>query len=401
MSCGSASTTSSSATSGFPTAASMASLATNYPVIWEEICDIQQAILAASSQCQPGGGQMCTTVGGNTPMTFVSGVSSVAVVSGGSGYFVDKPAVSFVPPLGSPGTGATATLTTNGGNILAVNITAGGTGYQPVNATMSVSSIAGVGAILQPLVDGNGSVVNINIANGGTGYTINDTVTATRAVAPNIAYVDAIFKITSVSLTGQIIEVVILQPGSGYQPSVATVQIVSTLNPALPYPIGTGFMSNVTTDITGVITGVIITNTGAGYATISPYLVITDPGTGATTSVTLGTGLTATSVASIAVLTPGDNYTTSATGAVLNPSTAALPNPPATPAVVTINSSVNTYGTNPNLYWQVWAGTTTNSAIAAQLSQVQSYFVGLGYTVTIQSNPATGSTIQWKICWSS
>jgi hypothetical protein len=115
--------------------------------------------------------------------------------------------------------------------------------------------------------------------------------------------------------------------------------------------------------------------------------------------VTLGTGLAATSVASIAVNTPGSEYTPLATGTVFNPSTAALPNPPASPAIVTINTSVNTFGTDPNMYWQVWSGVATNKPIQLQLTQVQTYFTALGYTVIIQSNPATGSTIQWKICW--
>ena len=382
--------------SNFPNAAQMESLATNYPVIWEEICMIQQAVLAASSQCQPSGGQMCTTVGGNTPMTFTAGVNSVTVVNGGSGYFTDRPAVTFIPPVGVvPSLVATGSVVTNGGNILGINITNGGSGYQPVSATMSVSSAAGLGAILQPLVDGAGGIVNINIANGGSGYTINDTVTATRAVAPNIAYVDAIFRITSVSLTGEIVEVVVLNPGSGYQPSTAQVQIVSSLNNSLPYPLGTGFLGNVLTDINGTITQVVVFNTGAGYAKYPPYLVISNPGTGAQTSVTL----TGTAVGSIAVTSSGSNYTLPISGTVFNPPTAPPPNPPATPAQVAVNIAVNTYGTNPNLYWQVWAGTTTNKPIQMQLNQVLSYFTALGYTIQIQSNPQTGSTIVWRIGW--
>ena len=388
-----------SSSSGFPSASTMEQLATNNAVIWEEICMIQQAVLAASSQCQPGGGQMCTTVGGNTPMTFVSGVSTVTVVNGGSGYFQDSPAVQFIPPIGSAGAGATGTVVTNGGNIVGITITAGGTGYQPINATMSVSSLAGTGAVLQPLTNANGNIVNVNIASAGTGYTIGDAVIATRAVAPNVAYVNAVFQITAVSITGAILSIAIINPGSGYQPSTAQVQIVSSLNSALPYPIGTGFLANVLTDNSGVITGVVVTNTGAGYAVYPPYLVITNPGVGATTAVTLGTGLTATSVASIAVTAPGTGYVLPITGTVMNPATAPLPNPPATPATVTINVSQNTYGTNPNLYWQVWAGTTTNKAIQLQENAVLSYFSNLGYTISIQSNPATGSTIQWKICW--
>jgi hypothetical protein len=378
----------------------MEQLATNYATIWTEIGMIQQAILAASSQCQPGGGRTCITVGGNTPMTFIDGVLSVTVVSGGFDYFQDQPAVVFIPPNGVvPIIMATGTVVTNGSSILQINITNGGLGYEPVSSTMNVSSVLGVGANLQPLVNGSGGITNVNIIAGGSGYTVGDTVTATRAVVPNIAYVDAVFKITAVSLTGQIISVVVLNPGSGYQDSVTTAQIVSSFNSATPYPLGTGFISTVLTNNTGVITSVVINNPGAGYAVDSPYLVITDPGTGATTKVILGTGLSATSVASVLVTSPGLGYTSSATGAIFNPPTAMVPTPPFVPAVVTINAAVNTFGTLPYLYWEVWAGTTTYNPIQIQENAVLSYFTNLGYTITIQSNPLTGSTIQWKICW--
>ena len=385
---------------GFPTASQMEGLATNLPVVWREICAIQQAVLAASSQCQPGGGQMCTVVAGTTPMTFVTGISSVQITNGGAGYFQDTPAVYFKPPYNTtPITPATATVTTNGGSILSINMVTAGLGYQPVPATMSVSSITGTLAILQPLVNASGQILGVNIVNAGTGYTTSDTITANRAVEPNIGYVDAIFAITAVSITGQIISLAILNPGSGYQSSVTEVQIVSTLDPLVAYPLGGSFVGTVLTTAPGAITNVQINNPGSGYVVFPPYLVITDPGTGAVTSVTLGTGLTATSVASIAVTTPGNNYTSSATGQVLNPFTAALPNPPATPAIVVINVANNTFDTDPHLYWQVWTNTATNKAIQMQMNTVLSYFVGLGYTIIIQTNPATGSTIQWKICW--
>jgi len=385
---------------GFPTATQMEGLATNLPVVWEEICAIQQAILAASSQCQPGGGQMCTTIGGTTPMTFVNGVLGVSVINGGAGYYQDFPSAVFIPPVGVvPSVIATATVTTNGGNILSINMINHGSGYQPVPATLAVSTLTGTLAVLEPLVNASGQIMGVNIVNGGSGYTTADSIVATRAVLPNPGYTNAIFAITSVSITGQIIGIAIINPGSGYQNSITTVQIVSSLNPLLPYPLGGSFIGSVLTDSFGVVTQVLINNTGAGYANFLPYLVITDPGTGATTLVTLGTGLTATSVASITVTSPGTQYTQLASGAVLNPPTAALPNPPASPAVVTVNVANNTYGTNPHLYWQVWTNTTTNKAIQMQLNTVLSYFVGLGYTIVIQTNPATGSTIVWKICW--
>jgi len=380
---------------GFPNAASMEQMATNNVVVWQEISMIQQAIMAAASQCQVGGGQMCTTIGGNTPMTFINGVTSIGITDGGVGYYQDTPTMVFVPPNGSPGMNATGTLTTNGGNITGITVTNGGTGYQPVPSSLSISTTTGSNAILEPLVDAAGQIISVNIVNPGTGYTITDSVIATRALPASPTYTNASFMISSVGSQGEILSVTVLQQGTGYQDSVATVKIVSTLNPALTYPLGTGFMADVFTDSLGAITDVFITNTGWGYAAIKPYLVINDPGTGATTQV----NLTADSVSSISVLTPGTNYTQSATGTVFNPTTALAPNPPASPAVVTINVSANTFGTTPSLYWQVWAGTVTNKPISVQLNAVLSYFKSLGYTIVIQSNPATGNTIQWRVCW--
>lgn len=381
---------------GFPNASLMQQMALNHPIVWQEISMIQQAILAASSQCQLGSGKMCTTVVGNTPMTFVSGIESVTVNDGGFGYFIDSPSLYFEPPVGViPAVIATGTVSTNGGNITGITITDGGLGYQPVSASMSVSSLTGLGAILEPLVNGAGEIVGVNIIDGGSGYTVGDSVTATRAVIPNIAYVDAVFAITGVSLAGQILSIAILNTGSGYQNSVAEARIVSSLNPFVSYPLGTGFLGTVLTDILGTITQVMIDNPGAGYSTYSPYLIISDPGTGAETSVTL----TGQSVTSVQILNPGTEYTSLATGTIFNPPTASLPNPPATQASVTINVSENIFGTNPNLYWQVWAGTATDKQIEIQLNQVLSYFKGLGYTIQIQTNPETGSSIQWKICW--
>lgn len=339
---------------------------------------------------------MCVTIAGNTPMTFVDGIESITVVNGGSDYYIDTPSVYFEPPVGViPTVEATGVVVTNGGNILSISITENGEGYQPVHATLSVSSLGGNGAELMPLVNAAGQIVNIDIINGGTGYTTNDTITATRAILPNIAYEDATFAITTVSVTGEIVAIAILNPGSGYQDSVAEAKIVSSLNPLLPYPLGSGFMSTVLTDVDGAITQVVISNTGAGYAEYKPYLVISDPGSEATTVV----NISGDSVSSISVTEPGVGYTTGATGTVFNPSTADLPNPPATPAVVTINVLENTFGTDPNLYWQVWSGVTTNKQIDLQMNQVISYFSGLGYTIKRQTNPETGITMQWLICW--
>lgn len=378
---------------GFPNAATMQQLATNYPIVWEEICMIQQAILFASSQCQAGGGKMSTVVAGNTPMTFISGVDSVTVVNGGLGYVIDTPGVRFNAPVGvTPTVEASGIVTTNGGNILGITITQGGNNYSPVSSRIVVDSGTGTGANIIPLVDAEGQIVNVSIAAGGTGYSMGDTITAIRAVLPNIAYTEAELVITEISNTGAIVDVGIIKPGSGYQDSVTTAEIVSTISPLLPYPLGGGFTGTVLVDTSGAITGVVIDNVGAGYANFPPILVITDSGTGAKTSVTLS----GSSVSSISIIEPGTQYTTSATGTVLNPPTADVPE---VDAIVNINTSVNTFGTNPNLYWQVWAGASTNKPIQMQMNSVVSYFKGLGYNIIPQSNPNTGSTIQWYISW--
>src|SRR6185503_10926834 len=68
---------------GFPTGPQLGQIANNTPIIWEEICMIQQAILEAASPCKPCGTvpEMCTIVAGDTPMTFVSGITDIVVKS--------------------------------------------------------------------------------------------------------------------------------------------------------------------------------------------------------------------------------------------------------------------------------------------------------------------------------
>jgi len=80
---------------------------------------------------------------GATPMTFVSGVTSVTVLTGGTGYYVDSPSVAFVYPNGASGTAATGTVATNGSSITGITITSGGTGYAPVVTTATITTGTG------------------------------------------------------------------------------------------------------------------------------------------------------------------------------------------------------------------------------------------------------------------
>jgi hypothetical protein len=367
----------------------------NWPIVWSEINAIQQAILSAASPCQSGGAQTSVCIGGTTPMTFISGITGVSVIDGGAGYYIDIPAVKFIPPYNViiPGEDlATGTVITNGSRILSINITGGGHGYEPVLASANITSMTGSGAVLSVIVGADTSVYGISVITAGTGYNVNDTVNIVRAVAPNVLYVNAVASIGSVDINGAILSINVTVAGTGYQPSVTQAQIVSTLNSNIPYITGSGFNGTVLTNSSGVIQSVTILSGGAGYTNLPPQLIISDPGTGFTSTVSLS----GSSVDTITILTNGSNYTQNATGSVINPPTGPSP---ATPAQVQLTIPVNTFGTNPNLYYQVWAGTITNCGIQNQLNFVMSYFSQLGYTVNLSTNPATGTTLQWCICW--
>lgn len=319
------------------------------------------------------------------------------MTTSGSGYYQDTPGIRFIPPNGAVITSvASGSLITNGSSIMSITVIDAGQGYQPIPSTVSVITQTGAGAELLPVINSAGSLISINVQSPGLGYTTQDTIVINRAVVFDENYIDAVARISAVSFAGEILALSVINPGSGYQASVTTVEVVSSLSPSRPYPIGTGFTASVYTNISGAITGAVVTNPGAGYAVYPPYLVISDVGSGAITRVTVNDQ---TQISAIEVIAPGRNYTADATGVVYNPPTAAEPNPPIDSASVSIKVSNNTYGTDPGLYYRVWAGLETNKAIQLQINAVVSYFKSLGYTVTIQSNPGNTNTIQWQIGW--
>lgn len=379
----------------FPSAQEMEKRTVNDSLVWSEICAIQKAILAASSNCQPGGGQMCTTIGGTTPMTFVAGVQSIDVISPGNGYVSDHPDIRFVQPNGATVIAAAATVVTTDGRITGITIDTPGAGYRPRKATIAITSTAGINAFLIPHVDNLGAIVNVEILNAGTGYALSDVVTVTRAVPYNASYINAAIVITGVGIDGSITDVMVSSAGTGYDDSLPALEFVSTLSPGTAYPRGTGFIGRVVTGPIGEVLSVDILSAGTGYTDIFPSVTINDIGTGATATATMVTG----TISAVNVITTGTNYTSLATATVYNPVTALAPNPPATPAVLKVNTSINTFGTNPLAYYNVWAGLATDKQIQLQINSVVSYFSCLGYTIKILTNPTTGSTLMWKICW--
>lgn len=377
---------------GFPSATLMDQLGTNHPLIWKEICGIQQAVLAAASTCSLPNAA-CVTVPATTPMTWVSGLTSVSVINGGAGYVLDQPAARFKPPSGSTVTSpASANVITNGGSIIGVNIIDGGQGYTPRTSTLDTSSVAGQGAILNPYVDSSTGVVGVDIIDGGVGFAIGDSVYGIRARPYQVGMSDAVITVTNVSVTGRILDVTIVNPGTGYDPSVTELEIVSQFNPNLLYPVGAGVRATVSVDTNGAITGVTITQGGSGYVALPPKLIINDPGYGAVTQVSLIND----GVSSVSVISGGAGYSANPVGQIINPVTAPAP---VFDAVVGLTTTPNPHGTDPGEYYRVWQNTVTNRLLSAEMTTVATYFRNLGYTVSQITNPTTGVTFQWHICW--
>ena len=155
------------------------------------------------------------------------------------------------------GTGAAATATVGvGGAITGITITNPGSNY--TSATVSFTG-AGVGAAATAVVTTSNTVVAINVTNPGVNY-VQPTVAITGGGATTDATATAYGGVNSLTL---------INGGSGY--TLPTIDF--------DYPDGVGGVQakgHVTWDtVTGVITGVVIDNPGAGYSR-APAVVIRD-----------------------------------------------------------------------------------------------------------------------------
>jgi hypothetical protein len=67
--------------------------------------------------------------------------------------------------------------------------------------------------------------------------------------------------------------------------------------------------------------------------------------------------------------------------------------------VLYANVSSGTTMTDSNAYYFVYNGVTNDPTKLDQINYVKNYFVNLGYGVSIATNDATNTTIQWNISW--
>ncbi len=149
----------------------------------------------------------------------------------------------------------------------------------------------------------NGSIQAVNIVNQGSGYTQATTTAIINGNGQGAS-------MTPVIENGQLVDLIIDNPGSGY--TYANIEIESTRSNITP--------ASVTVDLTmgdvnspqslvemltlpGTIDSITVTQQGIGYTTASA--IITGDGTGASVSVTLAGG----TIQKINVIEPGYNYT--------------------------------------------------------------------------------------------
>lgn len=140
-------------------------------------------------------------------------IESVAVINEGNGY-VDAQLTSIsVDPPSNPGLGATATVVTDSmGAITQINITNGGTGFLDNAKPKVVIASSGAGSRAKAKVisvNGSGAITGVQILDGGIGYAPETTTVSFIVGGASLLPVIS-------SETGEIIEVKIIDPGSGY-----------------------------------------------------------------------------------------------------------------------------------------------------------------------------------------
>ena len=171
---------------------------------------------------------------------------------------------------------------------LGVNILSGGFSYTSI-PNLTIFGGEGSGIQITPVISG-GQIVEMNITNPGSGYEIGDIV----QVAPQGGgSSNAPVLIANLS-SGMVSGATITAPGSGY----------TTATAAFSGGAGTGAAATVTI-AGGEVVAVNVTSPGAGYTT-APSITISGDGTGATAVAVLGAG----GVGSVSVVNGGTGFTT-------------------------------------------------------------------------------------------
>jgi hypothetical protein len=237
---------------------------------------------------------VAVTGGGGTGATFTLAwdVVAVDVTAGGSGYFTAPTIVLS----GGGGTGAAASGLLSSGQTIGVTLTNPGVGYETA-PTIAFSGGGGTGAAATAVLATTGSVKKIVLSNNGTRYATNPAVTITGGGGTGAAAVG----VRNVSAAGIISSITVINPGTGYT-SPPTLVISGGG--------GTGAAATAVLSSGGVIGSIQLTAPGSGFTMPPSVLISGGGGTGAAARAILET---AGSVIGVTVTSPGTGYSTAPT----------------------------------------------------------------------------------------
>ena len=259
-----------------------------------------------------------------------------------------------------------------------------GSGYTTANVVVTGSSNANTNATGTVIIS-NGQVTGITLVSGGSGYTETPNVTingdGNNAVATALLVPTALDYIS------------IVNPGSGF--GIAPNVIISGSATA-----------NVSLMPTG-IDHVIILNNGDSY-TSNPIVAINpSPNQNANVAISPPSLVTTLgyAVGGISITDGGAGYTSVPTVTLSAPQD-DMGNVATATANIGVGGGIITVGWYPPSqdYYAVWKGYTVSDPSVIRpytdrMNTIINYFTNYGYTITRQTNPVTGNTMQWFVQW--
>lgn len=229
-------------------------------------------VVATATIIHPSG------TGANLTPTVTNGVITGFIINaGGSGY---APVVATADASGAGNGNAVLQTIVNNGKITIVNIISGGTGYS-VNDSIIIVHPTGIGAVVKvATVGAGGRITSTVVNNAGSGYDpINATITINHPLG--VGFVG-----TVLVNSGSIVGISIQTGGGNYSTLLPTVHVNTTT--------GSGAIFSVTVNpSSGVITGITIVNGGVDYQhsdTVTIVPALTSSGSGATATITVTAG---------------------------------------------------------------------------------------------------------------
>lgn len=298
-------------------------------------------------------------------------VSAVVITDPGVGY-TQIPTITF-----TCGAGATARVILTATSVQYVDVNSPGSGYTEP-PTVTITGGGGSGAQAEAII-ADGQVTQINVTQSGSGYTSTPQVTLSGNATAQVSLAS-----TSVD------RIELLNAGGNYvlAPTVVMdgpAQALSVLNPT-------------------TVKHVSVTNPGTNYAS-DPILewVPSLEETGNPTPPTVRTQRSF-GVSQIVITNPGVDYQDVPTVTI------GAPAPGGTQSTATATLSVGSgvfhvtaYEPSQD-YWKVNCGQSPTSELLVRpykdrIASVQKYFTDLGYSMVLETNPATGNTLQWTIRW--